>query len=270
MSLKKTLVLPSGIELSYAEHGDRSGPALILLHGYTDSHRSFEPLVPHLPQALRTIAITLRGHGDSSKATSTYRFHEHVTDIAQAMDALAIERAIFAGHSMSSMIAQRLALDLEDRVQGLILLGAFRTLAGNPVVEALRDDVRKLGEPVDPDFVRAFQESTVCKPVPASFMSMVIGESLKVPAFVWHAAMRALLEESFAHELPRIRAKAMVIWGDRDGITSYDEQLELASSLPGAELHVLRGVGHALHWEEPETVAALITRFALRTQSAAA
>ena len=270
LALEKKLVLPSGIELSYSEHGDRRGPALILLHGYTDSRRSFDPLTPHLPDWMRAIAISLRGHGDSTKARSRYDCREHAADMAQALDALAIDGAVIAGHSMSSMIAQRLALDLGDRVQGLILLGAFRTLGGNPAVEALREEIAKLGDPVDPGFVRAFQESTVCKPVPASFMSTVIEESLKVPAFVWRAALSAQLGDSFADELPRVRARAMVIWGDQDSITPYEEQLELTSALAHTELHVLRGVGHALHWEEPETVARLIARFVRRTQSAAA
>ena len=268
--LEKTLVLPSGIELSYTEHGDRNGPALILLHGYTDSRRSFDPLTPHLPAWLRTIAFSLRGHGNSTKAPSAYRCSEHATDIAQAMDALAIRSAVVAGHSMSSMIAQRLALDLGGRVEGLILLGAFRTLAGNPAVEALHDEVMKMGDRVDPDFVRAFQESTVHKPVGPSFMSTVIEESCKVPAFVWRAALKAQLEESFTDELPRIAAPSLVIWGDRDAFMPYEEQLALTAALRRCELHVLPGAGHALHWEDPQTVAGLIARFTQRIQAAAA
>jgi pimeloyl-ACP methyl ester carboxylesterase len=68
---------------------------------------------------------------------------------------------------------------------------------------------------------------------------------------------------------PRITAPTLVLWGDRDGIASHAEQLELTAALR-AELHVLRGVGHALHWEDPETTAALIARFVERKAHPAA
>ena len=110
----------------------------------------------------------------------------------------------------------------------------------------------------------------MCKPVPDAFMRKVIEESMKLPAFVWRAALRSQMDESFASELPRIRAKAMLVWGERDAYFPYQEQLELAALLSHSELHVLRGVGHALHWEEPETVAGLLTRFVQSIPSIAA
>jgi len=68
----------------------------------------------------------------------------------------------------------------------------------------------------------------------------------------------------------RSYAKTMLVWGDKDTVTSHAQQLKLAAAIPGAELHVLRGVGHALHWEEPESVAALLTRFVEASQRIAA
>jgi non-heme chloroperoxidase len=269
-TLEKILVLPSGLEISYTEQGDRTGPALIILHGYTDSFRGSSRLMAHLPDWLRTIAITLRGHGDSTKAISTYQTDEHARDVAAVMDALALDRAVIAGHSMGSMIAQRFAADFKERTAGLVLLGAFRTLRGNPVVEGLWDEaLSTLVDPVDPEFVRAFQTSTIEKPVPAAFLEMVIAESLKVPAFVWRAAARSQLDEDMAAADARISAPTMVLWGDRDGIATHEEQLALASTLR-AELHVLHGVGHALHWEDPEAIAALMTRFVEKAHPVAA
>ena len=269
-TLEKILVLPGGLEISYTEQGDRTGPALIILHGYTDSFRGSSRLMAHLPDWLRTIAITLRGHGDSTKTISTYRTDEHARDVAAVMDALALNRAVIAGHSMGSMIAQRFAADFKERTAGLVLLGAFRTLRGHPVGEALwHETISQLVDPVAPEMVRAFQTSTIEKPVPAAFLEMVIEESLKVPAFVWRAAARSWLEEDLAGVTENIAAPTLVLWGDRDGVASHEEQVALASTLR-AELHVLRGIGHALHWEDPETVASLITRFAQSAQRVAA
>ena len=50
--------------------GGRGGVPVVMLHGVTDSWRSFEPVLPHLPDDIRAIAVTLRGHGDAPKPES--------------------------------------------------------------------------------------------------------------------------------------------------------------------------------------------------------
>jgi non-heme chloroperoxidase len=265
-----TLKLADGLQIAYAEHGDRAGPALVLIHGYTDSLHSQSRLIAQLPGWIRTIAITLRGHGDSSKVPSTFRMEEHAHDVARVLDALAVRHAVIAGHSLGSMVAQRFAIAFPERTIGLVLLGGFRTLRGSEVLEATwRETLQTLVDPVDPEMVRAFQMSTVERPVPAAFMDMVVDESLKVPAYVWRAAAKSL-EEDASRELDRIKVRTALIWGDRDGVASHEEQLALKAALRDADLHVLQGTGHAVHWEEPEAVATLIAHFVRGTQPIAA
>ena len=59
--------LATGVELHYAAQGDPAGPAVILLHGYSDSWFSFSGLMPLLPEGYRVYAVTQRGHGDSDR-----------------------------------------------------------------------------------------------------------------------------------------------------------------------------------------------------------
>jgi len=60
-------------------------------------------------------------------------------------------------------------------------------------VQELVDAVLALTDPVDPNFVREFQESTIATTVPAWFLEAGIAESLKLPARVWHAAFSEML-----------------------------------------------------------------------------
>src|SRR5262245_30804184 len=62
----------NGVRFAYVEQGDREGPAVLLLHGYTDSHRSFDLLRPHLPESWRVIALTQCGHGKTDKPAEGY------------------------------------------------------------------------------------------------------------------------------------------------------------------------------------------------------
>ncbi len=57
----KSAALSNGLKLPYLDQGDPSGVPLILVHGYADSCRSFELLLPHLPKSIWAIALTQRG-----------------------------------------------------------------------------------------------------------------------------------------------------------------------------------------------------------------
>src|SRR5690349_21198283 len=95
-----SVALPNGPRLAYAELGEPDGIPLLLLHGVTDSWRSFETVMPHLPDGLRAIALSQRGHGESDRPKEGYRPQDLARDIASFMDALGIPAAILVGHSM--------------------------------------------------------------------------------------------------------------------------------------------------------------------------
>ncbi len=75
-----TVELPNQVKLQYVEQGNSSGLPLILLHGYADSWRSFERVLPYLPKSIRTFTLTQRGHGDASRPVTGYRARDFATD----------------------------------------------------------------------------------------------------------------------------------------------------------------------------------------------
>lgn len=252
-----TLDLPNGVSLSGAERGDPGGAPLILIHGYSDSWRSYAPVMAELPAHVRAIALTLRGHGDSSKPREDYSMAAFAGDIAAAMDQLAIRRAAIAGHSMGSLVAQTLALDYASRVESLVLIGAFPTVKGNPGAEEMwRDAIAPMAGAADPAFIRMFQESTLARPVPAAFLETVIAESGKAPVHVWQGALRAMLAEDRSSELHRISVPTLILWGDQDAFCSRADQDFMTRAIKSARLVVYEGGGHDPHWENPESAAA--------------
>ena len=66
-----------------------------------------------------------RGHGDSSSPADGYRIADLAADVVALLDALEIERAVIVGHSMSTWVAEQIAIDHPERVLGLVLEGAF-------------------------------------------------------------------------------------------------------------------------------------------------
>jgi len=259
-AVAKRVMLDTGIEVSYVEQGDQQGMPLVLLHGYSDSWRSWQPFLGHVPHQVRAFAMTQRGHGDSAKPAS-YRIAEFAADLESFMGRLGIERAVIVGHSMGSLVASRFAIDHPERLLGLVLVGAFTTVVGNSAVGEMWPAVAAMSDPIDARFVREFQESTLARPIPPDFLETVIAESLKMPARVWRAVLRALMDEDFSVELGRIASPTCIIWGDKDAITGRDEQEALAASIRGARLIVHANGGHSPHWENPGRAAAEIVAF---------
>lgn len=143
-TLVHSIALPTGVTLQYAEHGSSTGIPVIFLHGVSDSWRSFEHVFPHLPSSIRALAVTARGHGDSSRPVSGYRHTHMAEDLRAFMNAMELPSAVVVGHSMGASVAQRLALDHPSRVAGLVLAGAFASIEGNADVQTFVAESRKM------------------------------------------------------------------------------------------------------------------------------
>ena len=258
-----SVTLPTQVTLPYVEQGDPAGIPVLLLHGITDSWHSFEGVLPHLPASLHAFALSQRGHGDATRPVTGYYPQDFAADLAAFMDSLELGPAVVVGHSMSSYIAQRFALDYPDRTLGLVLMGSFTTVRGNPVMVDLWDSVvSTLTDPIDPGFVLEFQRSTLARPVPQTLLDTAVQESLKLPARVWRAAFAALLDTDFSGEIGHIKAPTLIVWGDQDAFFLRREQEALAAAITGAQLVVYAGAGHACHWEAPARFAADLAAFA--------
>lgn len=89
-------MLETGLQPSYVERGDPTGPALVLLPGPTDSWISYEKVLESLPSSIPAIAVSRRVHGDSDKPQSGYRVEDFAADVPPLLEALRIDGAVLA------------------------------------------------------------------------------------------------------------------------------------------------------------------------------
>jgi pimeloyl-ACP methyl ester carboxylesterase len=253
--------LNNGLRLAYVEQGSRDGIAVIMLHGYSDTHRSFDLVRPLLPRAWRVISVTQRGHGHSDKPHSDYAMDDFASDVPALLDALEIERAVIVGHSLGAAVALRAAAEYPERVAGLALIGGFADFRGNAGVVELCDLVGHFGDEIDPVFVRSFQASTIAAPMSQGFIEFVSNESLRCPTRAWKGVAQALMECDPLADAARVKAPSMLIWGDKDGFVPRADQHALRRALPAARLVTLSGAGHAPHWERTADTAACLRAF---------
>jgi non-heme chloroperoxidase len=250
------------IKLPYVEQGDASRVPVVMLHGVTDSWRSFEPVLRHLPADIRAIAVTQRGHGDAPKPESGYLIEDLAGDVVDLMNDLRIARAIVVGHSMGSMVAQRIAIDHPERVLGVVLAGVFgHPQAEGPALAALAEEFGSIEDPIARQVAHEFQASTTATPLEPEQLNTFVDESLKVPARVWRDAFNEFPRVDHSAELSGLNIPALIVYGDQDELISRPEQDRLLDALPDARIEVYEGAGHAMHWEQPERFAADIVEF---------
>ena len=113
--------------------GDRLKPALLLLHGFPQSHVMWHRLAQQLEHDYFLVLPDLRGYGDSSKTPglpdhSNYSKRNMARDMALVMDTLGIDKFYLCGHDRGGRVAHRLALDHAARVIKLCVIDIAPTL----------------------------------------------------------------------------------------------------------------------------------------------
>src|SRR5688572_6798676 len=246
--------MSNGITMKYVEAGDPAGPAVLLIHGYTDKTFSYSGVIPLLDKRYRIFAIDQRGHGETDKPENGYEMRDFAADTAAFLDAMGIKSATVVGHSMGSFVAMQTTLDHSARVQRLVLIGTAAR-AGNEVVKELLDAVGTLTDPVPRQFAHDFQVSASSPSLPKEFMENVVNESLRLPANVWKKALAGVAARDYTPDLKNIRVRVVIFWGEKETIFKRAEQEPLIKGLPDARFIVYANSGHAPNWDQPAKFA---------------
>lgn len=255
--------LTTGVTLSYVEQGEAGGVPVVLLHAYVESWRVFDRLLPLLPRHLHVFAVDQRGCGDAGKPADGYSLEQSAADVAAFLDAVGVDAAVIVGTSSGGYVAQQLAVEQPHRVLALGLIGSPRSLhkAAAPLVEL----VEQLEDPVELTFIESFMAGIPAfNEIPADYFDLQLNEALKVPAHVWRAAMRGLVEAQPPTEAGTVTCPTLILWGGRDELLPAGDGERLAGAIPGSELVTYEDTGHLVLWEQPVRVAADLTAFIRR------
>jgi haloacetate dehalogenase len=131
LNFNKKRVRTSGATINLVTAG--SGPAVLLLHGYPETHAMWHKVAPALARDYTVVCPDLRGYGDSSKPKglpdhSNYSKRAMALDMAEVMTALGHDSFHLVGHDRGGRVAHRLARDHGKRVQSLTVLDISPTL----------------------------------------------------------------------------------------------------------------------------------------------
>ena len=120
------VTLPTGVDLDVQAAGERGAPAVILLHGFPESHRTWRGIVPDLARDHFVLAPDQRGYAGSSKpaGVESYAPGQIVADLIALADHHGIDRFTLVGHDWGGAVAWMAALGHPNRVERLVIINA--------------------------------------------------------------------------------------------------------------------------------------------------
>ena len=268
-----------GVRLHVLDRGQ--GPAVVLIHGNTVTHRDFvaSGLVERLARDHRVLAFDRPGYGHSSRPRDRlWTPSAQAALLRAALVELGVERAVVVGHSMGAMVAMALALDHPDAVSRLVLLDGYffpsaridALLTAPVALPVLGDVMRYTVTAVSARLLlkRLVEGMFAPEDVPRGYLATLSREMLVRPLQLRANAEDAAFmvpeaaKSSGRHQ--ELRMPVAILAGSDDRVVDRAAHSErLHGELPGSTLRVVAGAGHMVHHSAPEEVVAAIDRFPL-------
>ncbi len=262
-----------GATVHYTRMGRSTGPALVLLHGFSDAGQCWLRLGTDLASEYDVVMPDAAGHGRTSPAAPGESPARSVADVVGIIDALGLERPVLIGHSMGAATAARLAGEAPDRVRGVVLEDpGWRDGVSAPTTTAAAGSRSQLRSPAWTTWMRSLKDlSPAERRLVADRERPEWAEEERGPWIEAKAqfnldalaAMPAPTLTAWREIARRITCPVLLLTADveRGAIVTPEAAREAASLLPAVRVVHIPGAGHNIRREQYEPVRAAVRAF---------
>lgn len=265
------------VTLTVAEYGKADGPALLLIHGWSQHHLSWaRQLSGPLADRFRLIAPDLRGHGASDKPDDASAYDTSAPwagDIAAIIDQLGLDQPILVGWSMGGWVVQDyLRLHGDTNIGGIVLVGTSLTTGQKAPPKAF--DIRRADSAATAagmfstdqaenlTATLAFVQACSLQPVEPADLAIMCGFNMLAPPHI-RVACR-MRSEDYRPIWDKVTKPVMLVWGEQDRLAVAPMVQEAIQVLPQAEQLAFAECGHMPFWEHTDAFNDGLMRFADR------
>lgn len=264
--------------------GEENLPPVFMVHGFRGDHHGLLRIVEALPRH-RVLVPDLPGFGAAEPLRGRHDIAAYTGFVRAALAALDLgPRTVLLGHSFGSIIAAHLAAGSPGIVNTLVLV--------NPICEPALEGPKAVTSKVAELYYRLAARlpekpgmAVLRNPLIVRGMSVLMAKTKDPGLRRWiHGqhdayfsaftnrrvvleAFQASISETVRDVAPRLGLPVLLIAAELDDIGSVKGQHALAARIPDAELHLLPGVGHLVHYEKPAEAAEIIEDFLARRQA---
>lgn len=239
------------VDLAYADDGN--GPPIVWLQGLGADQAAWTAQVFAFQTTYRCIRPDNRAVGGTHDNGAPFSTSDCARDTVRLLDHLGIERAHVVGLSLGGAIAQAVAIEFPERVDRLVLAGAFaRRDPWSDFLLRAWVDLHRLAGPEE--FFR--------QALPWLVTGATLGREQRVRALIGYAARHPQSNEDFRRQaeaalghdrladLGRITAPTLVLRGAADLLSPAERSTEIAAALPGARQVTIPAAGHLVNLEQ--------------------
>jgi pimeloyl-ACP methyl ester carboxylesterase len=255
--------------MDVAPVGPANGRTAVLLHGMNFFAEAWTSTIEVLSRAgFRVVAVDQIGFGRSSKPVLHYSFGLHAANTRRLVTALGLTRVDLISHSMGGMVASRFASSYPDLVDHLVMINQIG-LTDARATRPWRDTTEVYEAQLARDYaeiLRGMRAYYVAwKPEYLKYVRIHYGwtRSGEWPrlAMVRALQQQAIYADPVVDDWPRIRARTLVIGGERDGANYPEQARNVARQMPNGRVHLIPGVGHNPHFEAPDRLFPVLLAF---------
>jgi pimeloyl-ACP methyl ester carboxylesterase len=252
MSDKQRIIHVNGVDLNIVDVGE-GAPALVFLHYWGGSSRTWSHVIEHLSRINRCIAIDFRGWGQSTKVADDHALETLASDVIAVVDELGLKEYVVIGHSMGGKVAQLVAARQPSGLKQLIL---YAPAPPNPL--DVPEEVRK-------SFVALYQtrqgaETVISNLTPHPLSNVdreqIIDDTLCGSADAKRAWPERGMIEDIREKTSKITIPVHIIAGGDDPVEPEASLRDnFGKVLQGVEFTVIPGIGHVGPLEAPDKLA---------------
>jgi len=243
----------------YAEDVGVGTPALVFLHYWGGSRRTWSGVIVPLCKRSRCIAVDLRGWGKSDRGAEDYSLFAQADDVLGVIEALKLREFVLVGHSMGGKIAQILAGRRPGGLKGLALVAP-----APPTPLRVPDEQKRsmLASYTTPEGIGEALKIISHRPLTIAQRLQVTEDSLGGAEAAKVAWLSQGMTLDISEQAGSITAPVCVIVGSADQVEKEAALREaLLPLIPHAKFKTIEGVGHLSPLEAPDDVAAAISAF---------
>ena len=235
----------NGIKINYRIIGE--GKPFLILHGWGSCSDKWQRVGDLLAQkGLKVIIPDLPGFGQSEKPKNAWDIDDYCDFVGEFVRALGLEKFSLLGHSFGGALAVKFSLKFPEKIDKLFLVGAA-VVRKKTFKNKLLKFISRFFKIKNSFFRKLFYRKS---------------DYLSIEGVMRDTYLK-IIAEDLSGVLSQVQVPTVIIWGEKDDITSLSDAHKINSKIQNSKLEIIPGAGHNLHLEAPEELGGRASQWLL-------